>query len=140
MPATGSRFHEVPEHDFGALPAPVFAAIIARAPQGVVLVLNAVRKVWELPGGFIDAGESPREAAIRELAEEAGCVARATRWLGLVEVNDTRARFGALLYCEVADVSANFISTETLGIDFWRADHKPSPVGETDQALLEKFA
>jgi 8-oxo-dGTP pyrophosphatase MutT (NUDIX family) len=41
-------------------------------------------------GGFIDAGESPRQAAIRELAEEAGCVARPRRWLGLVEVNDGR--------------------------------------------------
>ena len=68
------KFHEAGEHDFGLLPAPVFAVMIARARPGVVLVLNSVRKVWELPGGFIDAGESPRQAAVRELAEEAGCV------------------------------------------------------------------
>jgi ADP-ribose pyrophosphatase YjhB (NUDIX family) len=133
-------FHEVPEHDWRALPAPVFALMIARASQGVVLVLNSVRKVWELPGGFIDAGESPRNAAIRELAEEAGCVARDTRWLGLVEVNDDRPRFGALLYCEVDAAPADFTSNETLGIDFWRRDHAPAPVGVTDEALLRKFA
>ena len=137
---TPVRFHEVPEHDLGGKPPPVFAVIIARAPQGAVLVLNSVRKVWELPGGFIDAGETPRQAAIRELAEEAGCVARDTRWLGLVEVNDSRPRFGAVLYCEVDDAPAEFISAETLGIDFWRGDHAPAPIGSTDEALLRKFA
>jgi len=134
------KLHAVPEHDFGTLPAPVFALIIARAQRGVVLVLNSVRKVWELPGGFIDAGEAPRQAAIRELAEEAGCVARDVRWLGLVEVNDGRTRFGALLYCEVDRVPAEFTSSETLGIDLWRPDHQPAPVGETDEWLLRKFA
>jgi len=134
------KFHDVPEHDFGVLPVPVFALVIARAAAGVVLVLNSVRKVWELPGGFIDAGESPRSAAIRELAEEAGCVARDTRWLGLVEVDDSRPLFGALLYCEVDDSPAEFTSTETLGIDFWRGDHAPAPLGATDAALLRKFA
>jgi 8-oxo-dGTP diphosphatase len=134
------KFHEVPEHAFGALPAPVFAIILARARRGIVLVLNGERRVWELPGGFIDAGESPRQAAIRELVEEAGCVARDARWLGMVEVNEGAARFGALLYCEVDQVPAEFSSNETLGIDFWRSGHRPAPVGETDEWLLRKFA
>jgi len=134
------KFHAVGEHETGSLPTLVFAAIIARSPQGVVLVLNSVRKVWELPGGFIDAGESPRQAAIRELAEEAGCVARDTRWLGVVEVNDGKTRFGALLYCEVNQVPAQFSSSETVAIDFWRDDRGPGPVGESDEWLLRKFA
>jgi 8-oxo-dGTP diphosphatase len=134
------KFHEVPEHAFGALPAPEFAIVVARARHGVVLVLNRVRQVWELPGGFIDAGESPRQAAVRELAEEAGCVARDTRWLGMVEVNDGGARFGALLYCEVDQAPDAFSSSETLAIDFWRDEHRPAPVGESDEWLLRKFA
>lgn len=134
------KFHDVAEHDFGALPTPVFAIVIARASAGVVLVLNAVRKVWELPGGFIDPGESPRQAAIRELAEEAGCEARDVRWLGLVEVNDGPARFGGLLYCEVDRMPAGFVSSETLAVDVWRPDRAPAPVGPTDEWLLRKFA
>jgi ADP-ribose pyrophosphatase YjhB (NUDIX family) len=30
------------------------------------------REVWELPRGFIDEGETPAEAALRELTEETG--------------------------------------------------------------------
>jgi 8-oxo-dGTP diphosphatase len=134
------KFHEVPEHALGALPAPVFAIILAHAVNGVVLVLNRVRRVWELPGGFIDPGETPRQAAIRELAEEAGCVAGDARWLGIVEVDDSLTRFGALLSCEATQVPAQFSSSETLAIDFWREDHRPAPVGETDAWLLRKFA
>jgi 8-oxo-dGTP diphosphatase len=38
-----------------------------------VLVLKASYKdYWSFPGGMIDAGETPRQAAIRELREEAG--------------------------------------------------------------------
>jgi 8-oxo-dGTP pyrophosphatase MutT (NUDIX family) len=42
------------------------------APAGIVLVLNRFRGEWELPGGMIEAGESPREAASREYLEETG--------------------------------------------------------------------
>ena len=34
--------------------------------------MNPGRGRWALPGGFLDAGEDPREAAAREAAEEAG--------------------------------------------------------------------
>jgi hypothetical protein len=40
----------------------------------------------------------------------------------------------------VDDAPAEFTSTETLGIDFWRGDHAPAPLGATDAALLRKFA
>ena len=33
---------------------------------------------WELPGGKVDRGESPGAAAVREVAEELGCVVEVT--------------------------------------------------------------
>ncbi len=36
------------------------------------MVFNRYRQAWELPGGMLDPGESPREAAFRELEEESG--------------------------------------------------------------------
>lgn len=44
--------------------------------RAFLLLRSAVtrRPVWEFPKGAIEEGESPREAAIRELAEETGLV------------------------------------------------------------------
>jgi 8-oxo-dGTP diphosphatase len=133
-------FHEVPEHDTGRLPPLTYAVMIAHAAKGAVLVLSRFRKVWELPGGAIDAGETPRAAAIRELFEESACVARDTRWLGVVEVNDGGAHFGALLYCEVDAVPGDFANAETEAIGYWQREHAPAPLGHPDEAVLRRFA
>ena len=36
---------------------------------------------WELPGGKVDAGETPDGALVREIREELGCVVSVDRWL-----------------------------------------------------------
>jgi 8-oxo-dGTP diphosphatase len=131
--------HEVLESQCATLATPTFAVVLARDNAGVVLVFNRYRKVWELPGGLIDHGESAREAVARELHEEAGCTAQNLRWLGLVQVNDGAAHFGAVFGCDVGDVPASFQSDEIGAIDRWRGRQHPSPLGESDAALLNRF-
>ena len=57
------------------------------AKKRVLLVkqyrLPARRFLWELPAGKIDAGETPLQAAKRELKEETGC--KAKQWSKLAE-------------------------------------------------------
>ncbi|MBS0448419.1 MAG: CoA pyrophosphatase [Proteobacteria bacterium] len=48
---------------------------------------------WALPGGRIDAGESPEEAALRELAEEVGLVVEPSCILGRLDDYATRSGF-----------------------------------------------
>ena len=139
-----TAFHEVPEHDPSEAQRPAFAVMITRSAGGVLLVLSRYRKVWELPGGLIDAGEMPRQAAERELQEEAGCMARNTRWLGVVEVNDGRPHFGAVLACETAEVPEVFENAETVAIGLWRRGDSleslaTTPIGHSDAALLARF-
>ncbi len=61
------------------------AALVEQA--GAVLLVRRVndpqRGLWTLPAGFIDAGEDPAEAAVRECLEETGLQIRIT---GLVDV------------------------------------------------------
>jgi len=132
-------FHELPEHAPDTLAPLTFAVMIARSRAGVVVVFNRHREVWELAGGFIDPGESPRRAAERELREEAGCMARNSRWLGVVEVNDGRAHFGGVIGCEVDEVPEVFANEEVAAVGYWLREASPQPLGNTDAALLGRF-
>ncbi|MFJ6903294.1 NUDIX hydrolase [Streptomyces griseoluteus] len=53
--------------------APLPAAGVALWRDGrVLMVFDRHRQCWELPGGRIERGELPRQAAERELLEESG--------------------------------------------------------------------
>ncbi|MGQ0432717.1 MAG: NUDIX domain-containing protein [Microthrixaceae bacterium] len=60
--------------DPGSLPHKrVAAGVLLTNSVGDVLLVDPVYKeFWEVPGGLVEAGESPREAARRECDEELG--------------------------------------------------------------------
>lgn len=83
MPGGSVARREVVEH-LGAV------AIAALDAEGSLTLIHQYRhplrrRIWELPAGLLDAdGESPVDAARRELVEEAGLTA--ARWDTLVDV------------------------------------------------------
>jgi 8-oxo-dGTP pyrophosphatase MutT (NUDIX family) len=53
----------------------VSCGVVILNPQGDVLLCHATETShWDVPKGASDPGESPREAALRELVEETGIV------------------------------------------------------------------
>ncbi|MBI4591736.1 MAG: NUDIX domain-containing protein [Candidatus Rokubacteria bacterium] len=65
-------------------PIPAAVALVVRA--GRVLLgrrANApYRGTWDLPGGFLEAGETPERGLSREMREELGARIRSARFLG----------------------------------------------------------
>ena len=54
---------------------PASSGVIVENSDGSALVLKAHYKpYWSFPGGWIENGQTPREAALRELQEETGLV------------------------------------------------------------------
>jgi len=63
-------------------PVPAAVAIV-RGPRGILLARRARpphQDTWDLPGGFLEAGEDPEQGLRRELREELGAVATAVRF------------------------------------------------------------
>jgi len=62
---------------------PRVVAVVVTCPLGVLAVRRADgRPPWAFPGGTIEPGESPADAAVREVREETGCPIRPGRILG----------------------------------------------------------
>ena len=62
------------------------ASIILRCGDGLVFLRRSIEPAygaWVFPGGFVDRGEHPEEAAVREALEEAGVRVRVDGFVGI---------------------------------------------------------
>jgi 8-oxo-dGTP diphosphatase len=74
------------------------ATMLFTDPDGRVLVVKPTYKpLWELPGGAVEDGESPRAAAAREIAEELGIARAAGALLAVDYVPAGEARTEGLI-------------------------------------------
>jgi 8-oxo-dGTP pyrophosphatase MutT (NUDIX family) len=115
--------------------APLPVALVALwHGNRVLMAFNRFRQVWELPGGRIDPGETPRQAAARELLEETNHVPDGhLRFVGFASfplAPDQRAEYGALFVGQAAGVSRSFPpNDEIAAIRWWDLrESLPGPV------------
>lgn len=79
-------------HDFYVVEAPDWINVVPLTARGEVVLIEQYRHgsrevSLEIPGGMVDPGESPREAAGRELLEETGYAATELLFLGRTRPN-----------------------------------------------------
>ena len=80
------------EHDFYCIEAPDWINIVPLTANDEVVMIEQYRHgtnevTLEIPGGMVDEGEGPHEAAVRELLEETGYAASDCLLLGRTRPN-----------------------------------------------------
>ena len=67
----------------------VAACVVVTNEKDEILLIKGPRRGWEPPGGQVEAGESIRDAGIREVKEESGVDVEIVRFCGIFQ-NITR--------------------------------------------------
>ncbi len=110
---------------------PSLGVSVAIIHKGKVLLTKREDfEVWCLPGGGVDAGESPKEAAVREAKEETGLEVKLTRMVGTyarpawLERGDRTILFAA----KVAGGELKPQASEVIDIGFFDPRKLPEPL------------
>jgi len=125
---------------------PLTSALCAvKGPKGFMLLRNRWRNEWELAGGMIDEGETPREAVVREIREESGYAVAEVRFLGMLKfflkpswhLPEERIEYTALYAAEIAE-EHEFVENEEMTDICWYTLGAPiADANEIDLRLLK---
>jgi ADP-ribose pyrophosphatase YjhB (NUDIX family) len=106
----------------------VRAAVIS---ENKILLVKERGDGWTLPGGWVDPGESPSEAAVRETKEESGYDVNAVRLMAIYD-RDRQGHppcpfhvYKLIFLCEVVGGSAR-TSLETDAVCFFSEEELPA--------------
>ncbi len=99
--------------------------------ETILLVKERGDGFWTLPGGWVDIGESPSEAVVREVYEESGYFTRPVKLLALYDKNkhahppSAYHIYKLFFKCEIVQGNPSH-SIETEGAAFFHKDRLPA--------------
>jgi ADP-ribose pyrophosphatase YjhB (NUDIX family) len=123
---------------------PKVAAAVLIEKDGRVLLVRRVnepfRGQWTLPAGFINGGEDPAEAAVRECLEETGLNVRVTRVLDLIpgKEHPRGADFIIVYHAEVLSGELK-ADDDADAVEWFSRDQLPPLAFRATQKVLQSF-
>jgi len=141
------EFLRVPESEASSF-EPLTHSLIVAMYEGKSLIINNREKGhWELPGGRIDPGETPRECAVRELKEEANqrIPLEDVEFLGVMKFDlmpdpwnkASHLEYGALYRAKVIYPEDFTPNNEASAICFWNGTEDVGEIDDIDKKLIE---
>jgi 8-oxo-dGTP diphosphatase len=125
-------------------PDPKVAAAVLIEQDGRVLLArranDPARGLWTMPAGFIDAGEDPAEAAVRECKEETGLVVRITGLLDVLSGQEHARGAHIVIFYRAEVVSGELTPGDDVdAVRFFARDDLPPLAFSTTRHILARY-
>lgn len=119
------------------------ACILLNDSRKILLVKrrnDPFKNKWSLPAGFVQFGENPINAAIRELKEETGLSAKYDQVVGTYIADDHPLTFSALTVITVNNVEGNLAPSDDAGeCKYFNPKSLPKMAFKTQVKAIEDF-
>lgn len=123
-------------------PVPAACCFVRRGDE-LLFVQRAVepaKGLWTLPGGFVELGETPEEAALRELEEETGLKGYGIELIGARTTPSQLSGAVLVLGYRVAKWEGDLkAASDALEVEFFGKSGRPSLAFQAHRELLEIY-
>lgn len=130
-----------PECAWTYFPDPKVAVAVLVEDEGRVLLVQRImqpgRGRWTLPAGFLDAGEDPKQATIRECLEETGLEIRITELRDVIAVQEHDRGAHILILYKGESLSGELTPGDDAGaVAFFSRDDLPPLAFASTETIL----
>ncbi len=124
-------------------PVPAACVVLIDDLNRLLLVKRGVapkQGMWCLPGGFVECGETPEQAAVRELIEETGLTGQINTLIGVTTSPGTHYKSILMIAYLITSFSGIVMAGDDASeVGFFDNDHLPDIAFESHQSFIRLY-